>query len=134
MDIAAQDLFLKSVSALYHIGFAVFHIFFWKLFSWKKSLQKANTADRAVIQILNLCLILVFFFFASLMYWIPNEVLRSNFGLLVVGFLLLFWVLRFIYQFIFLPQNNRLVRALNLIFFLGILIHSVIFWNLVSTV
>ncbi|TGN14615.1 hypothetical protein [Leptospira ilyithenensis] len=123
-------LFLKSASIFYHIGFAIFHIFFWKIFSWKKSLQKINIADKAILQILNLCLILVFFFFASLMYWIPTEVLESNFGLLIVGFILLFWALRFIYQFIFLPQNNRLVLGLNLIFFLGILIHSVFFWNL----
>ncbi len=44
----------------FHLGFVVFHLFFWRLFKWRKDLASLNFINRAVMQILNLCLIFVF--------------------------------------------------------------------------
>jgi hypothetical protein len=57
---------LWMAGALYHLGFAAFHAFFWKLFRWKTSLRTATPLNRAVVQVLNLCLIYPGLFIKSL--------------------------------------------------------------------
>lgn len=48
---------LLPLCAIHSLGFALFHVAFWKLFDWPRSLQSTTVANRAIIQILNLRLI-----------------------------------------------------------------------------
>ncbi|MBL7728730.1 MAG: hypothetical protein JNM68_13630, partial [Dinghuibacter sp.] len=50
------------------VVFAIFHIFFWKLFGWKTELPKMTIANRAIIQIFNVLAIFVFLFMALLCF------------------------------------------------------------------
>lgn len=69
-----------KVGGIYHLGFAVFHLFFWKLFRWKEDPASLTHIDRAVIRILNLCLTFVFLLFGYLSLSHTQELLADGLG------------------------------------------------------
>jgi hypothetical protein len=104
---------------IYCIGLAIFHIAFWKIFSWKTELPKMSVANRAIIQIANLRLIYLFLFFAAICFLFPAELSQSVFGKFFMGGIALFWLCRFLEQFIFLRINHPLVHTLTVVFLIG---------------
>lgn len=107
---------------LHSLGFAAFHLAFWRLFDWPRSLQSTTRPNRAIIQILNLRLTWVFLAMgAALLAW-PREVADTRLGHALLGFLCVFWVGRTIEQWVFLRVNRPLVHALTLAFALGALL------------
>jgi len=44
---------LVIAGGIFNIGFAIFHIFFWRLFGWKKDLSTLNYVNRNIMQVLN---------------------------------------------------------------------------------
>jgi hypothetical protein len=117
-----EDIFLKILSA-YHIGFFVFHIFFWKLFSWKKESKRMSLANSAILQITNIQLMVYFLFLGTLLALFDFENLQTTMGMLILGFSTLFWLVRFICQFIFLRVASQMVYVLNGVFAIGFLLH-----------
>lgn len=55
---SAKSMILAG--GVYHVAFAIFHLIFWKLFRWKEDLASLSVINQAVMQILNLCLTVVF--------------------------------------------------------------------------
>jgi len=109
----------------YQIAFAVFHLYFPKIFNWKKDLQNLSAANKAITQILNNRLI-YFFLFTGIMYFVFDEqILRSKLGIFIHIGMLVFWIGRTIEQFIYLKLNNRFVHTLSTIFILGIILFSI---------
>ncbi len=74
MEIAEILVYLCGV---YSIGLAVFHMFFWKLFRWKKDLESLSIANRAIVQIANLRLIYFFLFVGVLCFIFPKELIDT---------------------------------------------------------
>ena len=109
---------------LYNIGFALFHIGFWRIFNWKKDLQKLNFANKAIMQIFNVQGIYYFFSVAFICFYYPNELQKTSLGRVFLITNALFWVVRAINQVIFLPMNNRVVNLLTIIFILGIVLFA----------
>ncbi len=114
----SKDL-LVQLCGLHSFGFAAFHLAFWKLFDWKRDLQRASFATRAITQILNLRLIYVFLGIGVLCFAFTRELHETPLGRAVLVFMSLFWVGRTIEQFVFLRINRPLVHALTVLFVLG---------------
>lgn len=114
----SKDL-LVQLCGLHSFGFAAFHLAFWKLFDWKRDLQRVSFATRAVTQILNLRLIYVFLGIGVLCFVFTRELHETPLGRAVLVFMSLFWVGRTIEQFVFLRINKALVHALTALFVLG---------------
>jgi hypothetical protein len=114
----SKDL-LVQLCGLHSFGFAAFHLAFWKLFDWKRDLQRVSFATRAVTQILNLRLIYVFLGIGVLCFAFTRELHETPLGRAVLVFMSLFWVGRTIEQFVFLRINKALVHALTALFVLG---------------
>lgn len=104
---------------VYSLGFAVFHILFWRLFGWKKDLQNLSFANRAIIQILNSRLIYLFLFTAFVCFGFAEELYFTRLGRVFMGGMSLFWLGRTIEQFIFLGYRHRVVNLLTIIFIIG---------------
>ncbi len=47
------------------IGFAIFHMFFWKLFGWPDRLKVSGALNSAITQTLNIMLTLVFLLYGG---------------------------------------------------------------------
>lgn len=108
----------------YSIGFALFHIFFWRLFDWKNDLKKLTTANRAIIQIANLRLIYFFLLVAFLCFTFPTELVTTPLGRCFLLGVSLFWLGRMVEQFIFLSVKSLIVHGLTILFALGVLLFA----------
>lgn len=109
---------------VFSLGFAVFHAFFWKIFDWKNDLRTNSIANRAIIQIANLCLIYLFLFIAFVCFAFPNELITSKLGNAFLLGVSLFWLLRTAWQFVFLPYNHRMVHLLTVLFVMGTILFA----------
>lgn len=111
------------VAAVYNAGFGLFHLTFWKAFDWKKDLRRVSAINRGVMQVLNICLTLVFFFGATV-YAVAGPNLMQEFtGKALLLFFALFWSIRTILQPIYFG-NDRISLIFSLIFLLGAAIHG----------
>jgi len=116
---------LLFMCGLYNLAFAIFHIFFWKLFNWRRDLRKNHPANRAIIQILNIRLIYVFILFGLVYLLYPEDLINTKLGFFIMLGILGFWIGRTIEQFIFLRIKSRLVTVLTIIFVIGIVLHLI---------
>ncbi|MBX9399852.1 hypothetical protein K4L06_00905 [Lysobacter sp. BMK333-48F3] len=107
------------LGGLHSLAFAVFHMAFWKLFGWRRTLQTATVADRAILQILNLRLIYVLLGIAALCFFYTDQLQNTALGRAVLIGMALFWVGRTVEQFVFLRINRPMVHALTALFVLG---------------
>ena len=109
---------------LYSIAFAIFHLLFWKLFSWKKELEKLSFANRGIVQILNTRIIYFFLFVAYICFIYPDELLTSNLGRTFLAGISLFCLGRTIEQYVFLRINNKYLHILTAIFVIGTILFA----------
>jgi hypothetical protein len=113
------------LGGFYNLGFAIFHLLFWRLFRWKRDLSSLTFINRSVTQILNLCLTFVFLLMAYISFFNTSELIQTNLGkTLLVGFSL-FWFLRMIEQIIFFGIRNLISIALTLVFLFGCVIYLI---------
>jgi hypothetical protein len=104
---------------LHSAAFGIFHLLFWRIFRWKADLRGHSDSSRAIIQILNLRIIYVFFAVAALCFAFPSELIGTALGRAVLGGMALFWVGRTIEQFVFLRGGGVFVHALTAAIVLG---------------
>ena len=115
---------LLTIGGIYALCGIVFHLAFWKIFDWPKSLSKAGFVNRQVTQILNLCLTLVFLFFAVVSLFYQTDLLTTRIGNLLIGFIAFFLLFRLVLQFIYFPIRNRKSKILSVVFFIGFMIYG----------
>jgi len=111
--------FIIYLGGLHSLGFAIFHMFFWKLFKWDTDLEKISKPNRAIMQIANLRLIYIFLFFSFICFFFTQDLYTTRIG---KAFLLgssLFWIGRTIEQYIFLKINHYLIHILTFLFITG---------------
>ena len=109
---------------LYNIGFAIFHIGFWKIFHWDSELKKLSFANKGIMQILNVQMIYYWVFVAIACFAFPTELLTTKFGNFFLIGNSIFWLLRTIQQFIFLRANHIAIHILTFIFMIGALLFA----------
>ena len=110
---------------LFNLGFTIFHLFFWRLFDWKKDLAHLTPVNRSVMQILNLCLTFMIFLMAYLSLFLPQEMLTTRLGSILLIAFALFWFLRMLEQIFVFEVKSRLSLFFTLIFLVGSLFYVV---------
>lgn len=118
-----SDLVLAG--AFYNFAFAIFHLFFWKIFKWKTQLAKLSEINSAIMQVLNLCLTFIFFFFAFLSIFYQKALVSTDLGQVLLITIALFWFFRAIYQIVFFGLKNTISIAFFVMFILGTVLYSV---------
>ncbi|MRG43768.1 hypothetical protein GFS24_01515 [Chitinophaga sp. SYP-B3965] len=108
------------IAGIYSLGFAIFHMLFWKAFRWKEDLQHLRSVNRAIIQILNTRIIYFLLLCAFLCFFFADELLATRLGQVMLIGIALFWAGRTVEQFIFL----RAYYVLTAIFILGTMLFS----------
>ena len=118
-----DKILLLKLCGIYNLAFAVFHIYFWKIFKWKEDLKGNSIGNRAIIQILNIRLIYIFLLMAFVYIFYPDQLIETRIGFVLLCGFLGFWIVRTIEQFIFLRVKSKMVTILTIIFFIGIIVH-----------
>ncbi len=113
--------------ALYHLAFAIFHMFFWKLFNWKEELRLMTFRNRGILQIQNICLIVLFLGLAIMPILSLNDLYETRLWKFLLLFISLFWFVRMICQYFFYKLSTSLSRVFFVIFFLGFLNYLILF-------
>ena len=113
----AQTLVL--LCAIHSLGFALFHLAFWSLFKWPRSLAGTTLPNRAILQIANVQLVWVFLLVAALCLLYPRELPGTPLGRTLLLGMSGFWALRLATQFVWLRINHPMVHALSAAFALG---------------
>lgn len=121
--------FLIFIGGFYHLAFFVFHLFFWKLFDWKRDLRSLSVVNRSVMQILNLRLMWIFLIFSGASFFYAEELLTTALGKMLLTAIALCWLARAIEQIVFFGLRKTISAALFVIFLSGaaIYIYPVLF-------
>ncbi len=107
------------------LAFFVFHIFFWKLFDWKHDLEKLNKTNKAVMQVLNLCLMLCFLIFAYISIFQTDELLNTSLGKTLLVGMILFGIFRAIEQAIFFDLKHIRSKIVLFVALFGTIIYAI---------
>lgn len=121
-NLAQVSLFAGGV---FNLGFTVFHLFFWKLFDWKKDLASLTPVNRSVMQILNLCLTFLIFVMSYVSLFLSREMLTTNLGRNLLFTFALFWFLRMLEQIYVFEVKGGLSTVFTFIFLLGSILYII---------
>ncbi|MCB1175271.1 MAG: hypothetical protein KDK39_16975 [Leptospiraceae bacterium] len=90
--------YLAVSGGIFSIGLALFHIGFWRIFNWGKTLPRMNKMDRAVMQVMNLCLIVLFSSMAGLYFYFGGSLSDNAAGRAILILFAIFWGFRALIQ------------------------------------
>lgn len=77
------------------LAWAGFHLLFPRLFKWTETLKKLDSVNRAIYQVMNLCLVFLFAALGYLSLVFAPELLSTPLGSKLAGIVGAFWLLRF---------------------------------------
>ena len=106
-----------------HLGWALFHVFFPRIFKWSASLEPLDPVNRGIYQILNLCLTFYFFAVGYLSLALADQMLTTPLGRKLWGVLAVFWFFRLGLQFRFFRITHPISLLLSLGFALTLGVH-----------
>ena len=115
---------LLLLCAIHSLGFALFHLAFWTLFKWPRTLATTTLPNRAIVQIANVQLVWVFLVVAVLCLLYSHELASTPLGCALLFGMSGFWMLRLATQFVWLRVNHPMVHALSLAFALGAIVFA----------
>ena len=121
-----MDEILLVIGGIYNLLFAVFHLLFWKIFDWKNDLALLTLVNRAIMQVINLCLTFVFIIFGVISLLHPNQMIGTDLGRTLIFLIAIFWFLRAVEQIIFFKMKNWLSWAFFFVFLIGAWLYSAI--------
>ena len=101
------------------LGFAAFHLMFWRLFQWPARLEASGKVNEAITQTLNLVLIYVFVAYGVALIWtaasLPPMLAWAGAG---------FWLLRMALQPRLFPMRNGPSVAITVVFAATAAVHA----------
>jgi hypothetical protein len=116
---------LLKAAGFYSLGFAVFHLLFWRLFNWREELRRLSFGNRAVMQVLNLSLTFAFLIFGYISLAHTEELLSTPLGRGLLALLALFWLARAVEQITFFGLRHWGSWAFLGIFVVGSSLYAV---------
>lgn len=85
---------------------AVFHVMFWKMFNWKESLKPLDSLQRAIMQVLNIHLLMFMFMVAYMSMFQSEQMMSTPIGRGILIFVAGFYLVRVLNQFIFFDMRQ----------------------------
>lgn len=107
---------LMVVGAAFHLGIAIFHMFFARVFGWSEGLSSLGFINRQLMPVMNHCLTFCFLAVAFLSVAFRSELLSSSLGHAVLGLIALFWVWRAMLQVLFFRLRHWVSYAFLVLF------------------
>ncbi len=116
---------LIKAGGLYNLILVVFHLLFWRLFNWKDDLRSLSFNNRAIMQVVNLSLTLVFVLFAYVSLAQVDALLTTPLGKSLLVFMALFWLARCVMQVVFFRLAHWASIAFLVFFFAGGMLYGI---------
>lgn len=111
-----KSLYFLYAGGAAHLGWAIFHLFFARIFKWNQALPKLDPINQRVYPILNLCLTFWFAAAAYLSLAYAGELMTTPLGHKLIAIMAAFWMLRFGLQQRFFKVANPLSLFMSALF------------------
>jgi hypothetical protein len=95
-------------------------------FKWKSSLRLTTPVNRAVMQVMNLCLIFLFIAFSGISFFGREILLNQTAGKLILTFIAGFWFWRALLQLVFFGGQKPVSLLLVMIFLAGSVLYGLL--------
>jgi hypothetical protein len=112
-------------AGVFNLALALFHLSFWRLFKWPRSLAESGALNRSVTQILNLAITYLFALSAFACFLFPADLAGTALGHFWLLAMAVFWLVRAFVQPPFFGLKHPASLALFGVFLLGAVIHGV---------
>jgi hypothetical protein len=99
-----------------HVGWAVFHLLFPRIFKWSKALEPLDPINARIYQVLNICLTFWFVVAAYISFRFGEELLKPGLGAKLCVIFGAFWLLRLGLQFRFFRATQPVSLLLIVLF------------------
>jgi hypothetical protein len=109
----------------YHLSWAVFHMFFPKVFEWETALKNIGFLNQSLMHIQSIFLLITFLIFSFAAFVFPDELIKTNLGRYFIASFCLFWLIRSIVQIYYFGIKNKKANLFHIIFIFGFLIHLI---------
>jgi hypothetical protein len=113
-------------AGLFNLGFAVFHLAFWRLFGWPERLAALDRVNRVLPPVMNICLILLFAGLGIAIFGAPHQAAATGLGRSLMGALTVFWLARTILQPLYFGLTHPASMVLFVIFAAGAALHALV--------
>ena len=111
-------------AGIFNLALAAFHLSFWRLFSWPRSLSDSGALNRSVTQILNLAVTYLFVLSALVCFLFPSELAETALGRFWLIAMASFWLARALIQPLFFGLRHPLSLTIFGVFIVGAIIHG----------
>jgi hypothetical protein len=112
-------------AGVFNLALAAFHLSFWRLFNWPRSLAESGALNRSVTQILNLAITYLFLLCAAVCFVFPKELADTSLGRFWLLAMAGFWLARAVVQPVFFGLRHAFSLALFGVFIVGAVLHGV---------
>lgn len=119
-----KEIFIIS-GGVYTVALIIFHMLFWRIFDWPKTLKTTNYINRATIQVLNISITFIFGIFAYISFAHTQELINTNIGRTLLVLIAALWLFRAAQQVVFYKLKHRASVGLAFYFVLGAVLYSV---------
>ncbi len=92
---------LLLVGGIFHLGMAIFHLLFARIFHWDRELRTLGFINRQLLPVMNLCLTFGFLEVGYLSLAYSAELLSTALGHVVLVSIALFWLWRAVLQILY---------------------------------
>ena len=112
-------------AGVFNLALAAFHLSFWRLFGWPRSLAESGAINRGVTQILNLAVTYLFVLSGLVCLLFPSELATTALGRFWLAAMASFWLARTLIQPSFFGLRHPLSLTLFGVFIAGSIIHGI---------
>ena len=116
---------LIKAGGIYNLALVVFHLLFWKLFSWADDLRTLSALNRATMQVMNLSLVVVFLVFAYLSLVHTAQLYSTTLGRALLLSISVLFMVRAILQITFFRLQHWISVAFLVFFVAGGVLYGV---------
>lgn len=109
------------LAAVLDLGFAAFHLGFWRLFGWPGRLKGSGGLNTAITQTLNVMLTFTFVSYGTTLLWLWHQGLSWP-TLLFFG--AAFWLTRLVAQFALFDMRPWQSKLISVVFAVSAAVHT----------
>lgn len=111
---------LLKIGGVYHLLFAVFHIFWPRLFQWEKNLSSLDDINRSLMPIMSGLFIYIYLLIFVISSFFSTEVIGSVAGTIFLFSIAGFWLVRSGMQIVYYGLKEKAAVLFFIIFLIGI--------------
>jgi hypothetical protein len=115
---------LIILGGVYTVALIIFHLLFWRIFNWPKTLEVLNHINKSTIQVLNISITFIFFIFAYISFAHTSELLNTQLGKSLLVLISCLWLFRAGQQIIFYKFKHKASIGLTIYFLIGAFLYG----------